>query len=166
LLLGTSVAQAPKAGPFRNEWTEQKNVVRQYCVMDFNGFRLDSSAWSKMQPLTTWKDEPDWNSLEVVSLFQVLSASAHKERVAVEVEYNVLGRFEIGIGYTREPRTETATFYLRSSPAGWKIDLTDPLVPHISAARTLKWLRDGLASENDPNWRALMERAIRDLSAP
>ncbi len=141
-----------------------RNLVRRFCEMDAQGFRLSSDTAKRMQELTTFKSLPDYNGFDVLAGYQVISAKPNSQGVLVAVDYNVLGRFEIGVGYTPNPRTETVEFQTVGSDDDWKIVGNEDLItPRISRVRTVKWLRDQLATEKDPQWKRSLEHTIRQL---
>src|SRR5512146_409465 len=139
-----------------------RNVVREFCRLDYVGSRLAPETWSRMKPLTTWKANPDWRSLTVVSRYDMGDASESFHSARISVHYQVLGRFEPGIGFTPEPAAQDVEFRLKETDGEWRIDSTEPPVtPHVSKARLVQWLQAALPKERDAANRAVMETALQ-----
>ena len=158
-----SIAQFPIHGvPQR---IASRNVVSNYCRMDYEGSRLLKDSWARMKPLTTWKDNPDWQGFTVVSQYELVDASDGLRSAIVVVKYFVLGRFEGGLGYAAEPGTEEVTFRLKDVDGDWKIDDVDPIItPHISKARAVAWLKTSLAAEKDAANKIALQKALLALA--
>ncbi len=67
-------------------------VVRQYCDFDFNTGRISSANFSKLPVLTTWKEEPGWDT--IVKDFRILSSKQSKNFAVVTVRWLTLGQAE------------------------------------------------------------------------
>jgi len=142
------------------------NVVRDYLRLDFTGARLSPASWPRIKALTSWKSNPEWQSVTIVSQYEVISDEERTHSAVASVKYGVLGRFRIGVGYTPEAGVETVVFKLREVDDGWKIEELDPMInPHVSRARAVQWLQSALATEQDAGNKAAMERALNALQA-
>jgi hypothetical protein len=84
--------------------------------------------------------------------------------VLVTVSFSILGHFDTGAGYSPEKRVDTVEVQVVEDKDGWKMLGADELVrPRISRPRTLKWLREQLATEKDPHIRRALEHAMAQL---
>jgi hypothetical protein len=145
---------------------QARAIVSSYCRMDYEGFRLLKDSWPRMKVLTTWKDNPDWQGFTVVSQYELLDASEGIRASTVSVKYAVLGRFELGLGYTAEPGSEEVSFRLRDVDSAWKIEDLEPTInPHVSKPRAIAWLKTALAAEKDAANRIALQKALKDLGA-
>jgi hypothetical protein len=163
LTCSTTLAQY-RVGAHRSE--QSRSVVGNYCRMDYEGFRLATGTWLRMKPLTTWKDNPDFQGFTIVSQYDLLSANDGLRSATVDVQYIVLGHFEPGIGFVAEPRRQQVTFRLKDVDSVWKIDELDPPIdPHVSKPRAIAWLKSALQSEKDRANRLAIEQALKDLGA-
>ncbi|MFB3815240.1 MAG: hypothetical protein ACE14L_14125 [Terriglobales bacterium] len=143
---------------------EPKTLVRRYCEMDAQGFRLASDTAKRLESVTTFESLPEWHGFDVIARYEIAGAKSNARGVLVTVNYVVLGRFEIGVGYTPEPRLVTLEIQAVADNDDWKVLGTDNLNrPRISRARTLKWLQDQLATEQDAEWKQTLQRAIQQL---
>jgi hypothetical protein len=141
-----------------------RNVVREFCRLDYVGSRLAPETWSRMKELTTWKGNPDWRSLTVVSRYDMGDASESFRSARISVHYQVLGRFDPGIGFTPEPASQDVEFRLKEIDGQWRIDSTDPpATPHVSKPRLVQWLQTALPKEKDAANRAVMQNALQQL---
>ncbi|MFI5113100.1 MAG: hypothetical protein ACHP9S_09760 [Terriglobales bacterium] len=159
----------PAFGQFRaamHRDEQARAIVSSYCRMDYEGFRLLKDSWPRMKVLTTWKDNPDWQGFTVVSQYELLDASEGIRASTVSVKYAVLGRFELGLGYTAEPGSEEVSFRLRDVDSAWKIEDLEPTInPHVSKPRAIAWLKTALAAEKDAANRIALQKALKDLGA-
>ncbi len=164
LTCACSFAQIPIHGIAHHDTS--RNVVNSYCRMDYEGFRLLKDSWARLKPLTTWKENPDWQGFTVVSQYELLDASEGSRAATVSVKYIVLGRFEAGLGYTAEPGSEEVSFRLKDVDSDWKIEDLDPAInPHVSKPRAIAWLKTALAAENDAVNRIAIQNALKSLGA-
>lgn len=164
LALLSTVALAQFRGVIRHS-NEPNNIVRDYLRQDLGGARLKAESWAHMKALTTWKENPDWQAFTIVSHYDVVSAANEGMRsTVVTVKYGVLGRFQLGIGYTPDPGPETVEFRVRELEDGWRIDEQVPTInPHVSRARALQWLQAALVAEKDPANKIAIEKALQTL---
>jgi hypothetical protein len=149
----SSWAQIPlRGGPRRDP---SRTVVGNYCRMDYEGLRL-----------TTWKENHDWQGFTIVSQYEVLPNTDGLRSATVDVRYSVLGRFELGLGYSAEPGREEVSFFLKDVDDEWKIDQLDPpIAPHVSKARAIAWMKNALAAEKDTANKIALQKALKDLGA-
>jgi hypothetical protein len=165
LICACSSAQSMPLG-IRESRQPSRSVVSSYCRMDYQGFRLASDSWARLKPLTTWKENPDWQGITVVSQYELLDASEGMRAATVSVKYAVLGRFEPGLGYTAEPGSEEVSFRLKDVESAWKIEELDPFInPHVSKPRAIAWLKTALAAEKDAANRIAIQKALKSLGA-
>lgn len=164
LLLCSSVALAqyrtgaPKPEP-------AQNAVREFCRLDFLGGRLSPEGWARMKPLTNWKDNPAWREFRIVSRYEQTGESDGYHSARIMVRYQMLGKFELGIGYTPIGESENVEIRLKESNDQWRIESTDPerFDPHVSKTRTIQWLQDKLKSVTDAADKISIETALKQL---
>ncbi len=164
VLLLTSLYSLGQFRPLIPNAEPAKNAVREFCRLDFSGARLTADGWSRIKPLTTWKDNPEWHGFTVVSRFEQQEASPSIHSAKVTVRYLVLGRYQPGAGFVEDPGAQSAEFRLKDVDGSWRIDSIDPMIePHVSRVRAVEWLRTALATEKDPGVRAAMQKALEQL---
>jgi hypothetical protein len=166
LICGPSFAQFPIGGASRPSSEPSRLVVSKYCRMDYAGARLAKETWPRMKQLTTWKENPDWNGFTVVSQYEIVDAEDGLRYATVSVQYAVLGRFQMHLGYLAEPGSEAVSFRLKDVDGAWKIEDQDPAInPHVSKARAIAWLKSSLAEEKDAANRIVLQKALKNLGA-
>jgi hypothetical protein len=140
-------------------------TVREYVRQDYEGARLSADSWAAhIKDLTTWKTDPDWQNIKIISRYEVVSVKEGLRSATIGVRYEVLGQFESGVGYLAEPGSEDADFRLKEIDNAWKIEDLDPLTgPHVSRARVVQWLQASLVKEKDPARRVAIESALKQL---
>jgi hypothetical protein len=155
----------PKIRSFEQTMTEQRKVVSAYCRLDFQGGRLTPEGWERMSNLTTFRENPDFNSFFIVSRYQLIDNPTPTANV--DVAYVVIGRFEEGAGYM--PMTSSVrnvSFEMRDQNGELRIDRIEPTTPFVSRAAAINWLKTLLTTQKDPTARAQIEAAIQAMEAP
>jgi hypothetical protein len=140
-----------------------RTAVRRYCEMDAQGFRLDADSAKRMQDITTAKAPPEWHSFQVISEYRIGAARINSRGVLVPVTYTILGRFDVGDGYTDDPRSETVELQTVAGDGGWKVENDDLAMPYVLRVQALKWLRESAGTEKDPVRKHALEQALREL---
>ncbi len=166
LLAGcVGLAQTPlPLGAHSSSREPARIVVNDYCRLDYQGSRLAKDTWPRVKALTTWKDNPDWQGFTIVSQYEVSPADEGLRSATVNVQYSVLGHFDVGLGFFPEQRREDVWFLLKNVDSSWKIDAQDPPInPHVSKLRAISWLKASLATEKDPANKIALQKALKDL---
>jgi len=155
----------PKIRNFEQTGIEQRRVVSAYCRLDFQGARLSPEGWERIGPLTTFRENPEFNSFFIVSRYQLIENP--KPTDELDVAYVVIGRYEDGAGYMPMPASvKNVTFEMRDQKDELRISHIDTPTPFVSRAAALAWLKSKLAMQKDAAGRAPIEGAIRALEAP
>lgn len=147
---------------------QARALVSQYCRLDYAGARLDPQLWPKIQPVVWWKTNPDYTHIDVISHYTVENEpELANGKYTVTVHYQLLGRFEPGIGYLRaEARSNQDVDYTVTAVNDeWRIDDANPNFPHPSRAAMLKWLNDKISTAQDPSSKNLYQDALSKLQA-
>lgn len=166
LFCGLTFAQASWKLPQRNTLAtvEAKSLVARYCQMDADGFRLDPDRAPRIKEVTTWKTVPPVTRFDVISRFETDAPKSNDEGFSVTVSYSVLGEYILGVGYTPDPRRVTTKLQFVKDANGWKLrDSEEMNTPRIQRARAYRWLREQIATARNPEARALLEEASRQL---
>jgi hypothetical protein len=143
-----------------------RSIVGNYCRLDFDGSRLSKESWDRMKSLTTWKANPDWQSFTVISQYEVAAVNEGSRTSLVAVAYSIVGRFELGVGYSTERDKESVVFRLKDVDDEWRIDDIDPpTVPHVSRTRAIAWLKAAFDTEKDPGNKIILKKALKELGA-
>jgi hypothetical protein len=145
-------------------------VVRAYCNFDLNTGRISSANFAKLPAYSTWGVEPGWDTVTIVSGFQIVSSKQTDDHAVVEVRWNVLGHMD-GERANRDEKPELVDYHLKLVEKRWKIEA--PVIPpHVS----LPTMRAFLMAEfkNDPERQkslmksldGLLEKDARELKRP
>src|SRR5579884_4278942 len=157
----------PTQLPKQTNDAEVRNKVGQYCRLDYLGARLGEQDWQKLKPLVTWSTNPDFPLIDVVSRYDIGSnvTQAHG-KWQVTVTYHLLGRFNIGQGYSTETAggDKEVEFTVQDINGELKVVDVNPNFPHPSKAAMLKWL-EGKQAAADANTKVIYDDAIKALSA-
>lgn len=143
---------------------DERSLIGQWCRLDYEGSRLSEDGWKKFDPLTSIKQNPEFSSIYVVSRYQMNPP----ERASMEavVSYNVIGRYEIGIGYTKLNDTRDVAFRFSDKQGDLQIVEFDPAPPNVSKPVFIEWLKQQLAATKNVNDRIALQNALDQLVPP
>jgi hypothetical protein len=112
-----------------------QGVVRQFCQVDGNGQRVSIPGWAAIAPLVTWAYEPAWDTVSLISGYEVGGPKpAGENTLAVEVRYTVVGQLSPA-GVNQDTRVEPVVYQVQPDEQGsWHIVGALP-PPHIFANR-------------------------------
>jgi hypothetical protein len=136
-------------------------VVQRYCEFDSNVGRISSANFAKLPSLTTWDEEPGWDTVTVISGFKVISSKQSQGSAVVTVRWNVLGYSEAE-NVTKQQKAEIVSYKLRRVKGQWKIE-SPILQPHVSLTTVRTFVVDQFKKE--PQRQALWIRNLDALAA-
>lgn len=145
-----------------------RELVAQYCRLDYEGARLSAQDWPKVESLVTWRSNPDYPLVNVISRFTIDNEPVpERGKYTVTVHYRLLGRFTVGEGYSREAAnsTEDVVFTVAQSNGDWRVTEVEPNYPRPSKPAMLKWLNANLSNTQDPAAKVVYQQAIDELGA-
>lgn len=145
-----------------------RDLVERYCRMDYAGARLDPSQWPKVQPLVSWREDPEFPLMMVTLRFDVdPEPTPEHGKYLVTVHYRLLGRYDMAEGYSNESanKLQDAQFVVSEVSGDWRITDVNPNYPHPSRAAVLQWLNKKLADAQDPATKLTYQHAIQDLQS-
>lgn len=151
-----------------NTPVEVRAMVAKYCRLDYEGGRIDPSAWPKIQPIVWWKEAPKYSQIDVVARYAVDPEPVVRGgKFAVSVHYRLLGTYDLANGYLPEPAGSMQNVDFVVSPENTEIRIADAenTFPHPSRAAMLKWLNEQLASTQDAAVKDRLQKAVTLLSA-
>jgi len=145
-----------------------RELVSKYCRLDYEGARLDGQGWSKVEPLVSWRSNPEYAEINVIARYTVdpEPASSHG-KYTVTVHYRLLGSYNLTMGYVREaPNSVQDVQYAVTNTSGeLRISDSENSLPHPSRAAMLKWLNDKLNAAQDEPAKIRYQNALRQLQA-
>jgi hypothetical protein len=145
---------------------QMRELVSRYCRLDYEGGRLDPTAWLKFQPLVWWTSAQEYSKINVVARYSVDPEPVEDHgKFSVTVHYRLLGTFDPALGYVREPEGTTQDTYFRvtSQNTQWRIADMDNLLPHPSRAAMIKWLTAQIATLQDETLKARYQNALEHI---
>jgi hypothetical protein len=172
LLLLTAIAASGQFGVPLNHSDAQlepakiRELVAQYCRMDYAGARLNPADWPKIQPVVAWKANPEFSLFMVTSRFDVNSeVSSERGKYSFTVLYRVLGKYDLAEGYSQDStnRVESVRFTVAEVNGEWRITEAEPNFPHPSKAAALLWISKKLAETSDPVAKTIYQHALDSL---
>lgn len=143
-------------------------LVSKYCRLDYEGARLDSPAWQKLQPVVWWKSNPNYTHIDVVARYTVdMPAVVNHGKTSVTVHYRLLGIFDMATGYVPESPVvnQEVDFQVSSENSEWRIADAENNAPHPSRAAMMKWLSQKITATEDAAVKARYEGALKQLQA-
>jgi len=146
-----------------------RELVGQYCRLDYEGARLTPQSWPKLQPLVAWRNNPEFPIINVISRFTLDEQPvAEHSKYQITVHYRLIGRFTVGEGFSKETAgsVENVIVTVGQVNGDWRITDVEPNYPHPSRAAMLTWLSDNLAKTQDATAKTIYQHAISDLTAP
>jgi len=145
-----------------------RELVSKYCRLDYEGARLDDRGWSKFEPLVSWRSNPEYAEINVISRYTVdTEVASSRGKHTVSVHYRLLGSYNLSTGYVREaPNTSQNVQYTVTDTNGeFRISDAENTLPHPSRAAMLKWLNEKLAAAPEEPAKLRYQDALRQLQA-
>jgi hypothetical protein len=146
-----------------------RELVANYCRLDYVGDRLNPQGWIKLQPLVWWKANPDFTQINVISRYTIdTEPNLSHGKYVVAVHYRLLGSYDLNAGYVSEaPNSVQDVNYTVSSANGeWRISDADNNLPHPSRGAMLKWLNEKISATPDAAKEQPYQDALRQLQTP
>jgi hypothetical protein len=144
-----------------------RGMVSQYCRLDYEGARLDSQLWPKLQPIVWWKNAPEFTQINVIARYTVdQDPVSDHGKFTVTVHYRMLGTYDLATGYLRESgATQDVSFIVSAENGEWRISDAENTYPHPSKTAMLKWLNEKLSATQDAATKARLQDALTQLQA-
>jgi len=173
LIIGCTAAFAQFPVPSKSQLedttpSQVREVVANYCRLDYEGARLDPQQWSKFKPLVWWNSAPQYTQIDVIARYIIdREPAANNDKYAVAVHYRLLGVYDMANGYVPEPTgsMQNVDFGVSSRNSEWRIADADNNFPHPSRAAMLNWLKAQLASAQDDASKQRLQRALTLIEA-
>ena len=150
----------------RLESANARELVERYCRMDYAGTRLNPTDWPKLQPMVSWRSNPEFPLMMITSRFDVDSDPILEHgKYMVVVHYRLVGKYDMAAGYSPEPANsiQDVQFVVSEVNDDLRIIDMEPSYPHVSRAAVLQWLNKKLADAQDPATKTMYQHAVQDL---
>jgi hypothetical protein len=145
-----------------------RELVSKYCRLDYEGARLDGQGWAKVEPLVSWKSNPEYAEINIISRYAVDAEPTESHgKYNVTVHYRLLGSYNMVTGYVPEaPNAQQIVQYTVTDTKGdLRISDSENNLPHPSRAAMLKWLNEKLNAAQDDLAKTRYQDALRQLQA-
>ncbi|PYU35098.1 MAG: hypothetical protein DMG28_03845 [Acidobacteria bacterium] len=165
LLVSAGFTAGWEAAPGEGQRLRPKDVVKEYCRLDFEGARLSSDTRSQVASLIAWEEERGWDQAVIVSKYRVTNVVVRGNHATARVEFKVLGRLEGDEPFVLGRRVEAVHFGLERTEDVWKIE--NPIIaPHVSVHSMIQHVRGRIEHEKEGSeHRAELEEQLRQLEA-
>jgi len=153
----------------RLESVAARELVARYCRVDYAGARLYPSEWAKIEPLVSWRSNPEFPLMMVTSRFDLdQEPTLEHGKYMVTVHYRLLGKYDMAEGYSNDSANtvQDVNFVVSEVNDDLRIVDIEPSYPHLSRAAILQWLNKKLADDQDPASKVMYQHAVQDLQAP
>jgi hypothetical protein len=142
-------------------YAEQRRAVGTWCRQDFEGLRLSDTGWDRFKSVTSFKKNPEFTSIVIVSRFQVEA----RDTMAwdMDVTYTTIGRYERGAGYVPESGTQTITFSTKDIDGDILVTNVDPASPHVSKKAAIEWMKRELQTTTSDVEKIHLQDALKVL---
>lgn len=149
-------------GERSNRNAEYRQAVFNYCRLDYDGARLTAQGWPRIQPITSWRENPEFKRIAVVTRYLIL-ADMHSDhgRYGFDVQYDISGEYDLAGGYFPDRNRVIVHIDVGESNGDIRVMDTSDLRPFVGQARFVQWLQAQLASATDPVAKATMEASLR-----
>src|SRR5581483_4037049 len=165
LLIGIGAAQANvhiNPGEHSSRMTEYRQVVGNYCRLDYDGARLSPTGWDRIKGLTIWRENPDFKRIVIVNRYEVLPDTSNaRGHVVYTIQYDVSGEYDLVGGYFPGPTTSTVQIEVGDSNGDARIlDLAEQH-PFVGRFRFQQWLQQKINAETDPGTKAVLQSSLQ-----
>jgi hypothetical protein len=164
-------AQYPMPLPHGEQDTKGADIrelVSKYCRLDYEGARLDGQGWAKIEPLVSWKSNPEYAEINIISRYTVDPEFTESHgKYTVTVRYRLLGSYNLVTGYVPEPPNtqQNVQYTVTDTKGDLRISDSENSLPHPSRAAMLKWLNEKLNAAQDDVAKRRYQDALRQLQA-
>lgn len=107
-----------------------KEVVAQFCELDFKGHRLSSATYDPIEMLIMYPAEPGWDTVLGVHSYLIQGETIEGNTATVVVDYEIDRSWPDAIKDTSNYQVET--FSLQHDKGSWKLTKYS-MLPRVSA---------------------------------
>lgn len=123
-----------------------EDTVQRFCRLDFEGARLSSDTYHRIDPLVTWKEQVDMDPVYLVRGYEVGGSKIEGDRAEVPVKYDLISRLDVpwhpghpDLAADLAANAEVV-FRLVRHRGAWKID-GPAITPHASPEALARVIR-------------------------
>lgn len=142
---------------FSDLYAAQKILLSNYCRLDFEGARLEAAGWSRLQPYTSLRANPEFQRVVIVTRFNIEIPEQPVEELTAT--YQTVGFYQEDEGYTEQASKDQVTFRMREQNGDLLVTEFRPDLPHVSPRAAIAWMNLRLA---DPKTSDLEHARLKD----
>lgn len=151
-------------GERSNRNAEYRQTAASYCRLDYDGARLSPQGWTRLQPLTAWRENPEFKRILVVNRYQVMPDMHYDHgRYIFEVQYETDGEYDSLGGYFPDPEVVTVQVEVADNNGDIKVAETSDTRPFVGRFRFQQFLQGKLSGESDPAVKSTLQSSIQRL---
>ncbi len=149
-------------GERSNRNAEFRQAVANYCRLDYDGARLTPQGWTRIQPITSWRDNPDFKRVAIVTRYEILPDPRPEHgRYGFDVQYDISGEYDLAGGYFPDPTRVVVHIEVGEDNGDFKVVQTSEPSPFTGRTRFVQWLQAKLATETDPVAKATIQASLQ-----
>lgn len=143
------------------EGKSAREVVELFCLADYTGAHLRGDLWREYSYLLDeeWELEPGWDTVSVVSSYEIVGEIDHGDTTVVQVRYHVLGK--ASNNWAAVERTVIANRNVVKTPAGYKIG--SPVTMSFVSPEDVLAHYERIRERRTPTWRAELIGTLRSI---
>lgn len=148
-------------------------AARQFAQLDLEGARLSPDTYGKIDPFVEWEGRPHWETVYLVSGFDIADTQVTGDTAEVRVAYRMLNRVNMAAFGPTDPndpqllddlqRNSGIVLKMNHTRDGWKI--AEPMFqPRVSPMALHNYIKEHMQWEKDTRLQSMMAY-LADLSA-
>ena len=115
-----------------------------------------------MQSSTTSRENPEFHRFLVVNRYQILpDARSARGRIVFDVQYDVIGEYDLSGGYFANPATVTVQIEVADLNGDTKVAATSDARPFVGRARFQQWLQSKVNAESDASAKGILQSSLQ-----
>jgi hypothetical protein len=143
---------------------EYRQAVSNYCRLDYDGARIVPNGWNRIQPITAWRNNPDYHRIAVVSRYQIMPETTNERgRSIFSVQYDIIGEYDLAGGYFPGANFITVQITVGESSGDVRVLETSEARPLVGRTRLVQWLQAKLDAETDPSAKSTIQLSLQRI---
>ncbi|HEX8926512.1 MAG TPA: hypothetical protein VF786_12010 [Terriglobales bacterium] len=151
-----------KVRTFAELANEQRRIVLGYCRADFEGARLVTNGFEKMRSFVSYRVNPEFATVQVVSRFEVPLPEQPGD--VVSANYRMVGLWDTHAGWSAQTGSQNVEFRIIEREGDLMINEIEPGQPRVSPRAALAYLKQQLASANSDIEKSMIQKGIDALT--
>ena len=149
-------------GERSNRNAEYRQAAANYCRLDYDGARVNPDGWSRLQPLTTSRENPEFKRFVVVNRYQILPEMRYDHgRYIFDVQYDTSGEYDLAGGYFPDPQVINVQVEVSDTNGDIKVAQLSDTRPFVGRMRFQQWLQTRLNAESDPTNKGIEQSSLQ-----